>query len=413
MDKLNILVVEDTEEHAEFIIQALKQGLDCAVETVKTGEEALLLMEHTPFDCAIIDYYLPGMGGLEILHLAKRLDHKPPIVMLTNHGNEQVASIAISKGAVGYHQKKELLESGDVCHIVLRAIRQKPAECDDLSNEHRFLSVIRLSSDLICHIHATGAIFLFGEQVYRLLGYTALELDGSKYLDLVHPDDRDRTRLMFQHAIESQQSISGFENRLLAKTGRSVPLIWNCEQEGNSAALMCVARIKPAEEVLQHELALANDLMIMINALVASVVNGTFDWMSVGNLLVLFNRAAGTDSAMVHLREDDRYVLKMFRGRRKRLPDTQVIVPGVGLLGQLSCEPRPKALILNQEEIPDPATSQDGLYVLYAPIGTSAPLAGIVTFAGPASAAGLFRLGLPLAEQLARIINLTLTRPPQ
>jgi len=25
----------------------------------------------------------------------------------------------------------------------------------------------------------------------------------------------------------------------------------------------------------------------------------------------------------------------------------------------------------------------------------------------------LFRLGLPLAEQLARIINLTLTRPPQ
>ncbi len=118
-----VLIVEDERAHGEAIAEGLKRaGHACLL--VESGSEAVTSMRRRPPDVVVTDYKLGGnMDGLEVLQRAKELVPDAEVVMITAHGDEQLARRALrEEGAYDYLTKP--LELDDVRDTVNRAARQ-------------------------------------------------------------------------------------------------------------------------------------------------------------------------------------------------------------------------------------------------------------------------------------------------
>ncbi|HEY0746943.1 MAG TPA: response regulator [Steroidobacteraceae bacterium] len=62
---MNILLVEDSEAVACITTEYLRE-LGHAVLVTDSAENALILLEDTPFDAVITDISLPGMSGIQL-----------------------------------------------------------------------------------------------------------------------------------------------------------------------------------------------------------------------------------------------------------------------------------------------------------------------------------------------------------
>src|SRR5258708_8603815 len=109
--KLNIVIVDDDEGDRTLIKRALKQsGLLCECIETASIEEALEACDKCTFDCAIVDYRMPGHDGL---HGVAALHEQHPftsIIMATGEGDEMVATEAMKRGASDYIPKARLHE---------------------------------------------------------------------------------------------------------------------------------------------------------------------------------------------------------------------------------------------------------------------------------------------------------------
>jgi signal transduction histidine kinase len=103
---LNLLIADDDAGDRKQIRRVLKQtGMTCFCSDASSIDEALKLSEKCAFDCAIIDYLLPGQDGLSgITALRERLPYMA-IIMVTGQGDEMVAADAIKRGASDYIPK--------------------------------------------------------------------------------------------------------------------------------------------------------------------------------------------------------------------------------------------------------------------------------------------------------------------
>lgn len=69
--KLRILVVDDMAVSRGLLIQALEHLRIENYKHVGNGEEAVQLLQHTPFHLVISDYNMPVMDGLELLRVIR------------------------------------------------------------------------------------------------------------------------------------------------------------------------------------------------------------------------------------------------------------------------------------------------------------------------------------------------------
>jgi len=98
-DPIRILLVEDSPDDADLMIEALKEGrLDVRIDLVEDGESALAyLHREEPFkevlrpDLVLLDLHLPRKNGFEVLADLKQTPElrRIPVVILTSSDSEQ------------------------------------------------------------------------------------------------------------------------------------------------------------------------------------------------------------------------------------------------------------------------------------------------------------------------------------
>lgn len=98
-----LLVVDDDQDIRLTLADILSH--EYVIETAADGNEAQRILTETDFDLVLCDVRMPGKDGLELLRWAKQTKPETEFVMLSGHGNLQMAVQAVRMGAFDFLEK--------------------------------------------------------------------------------------------------------------------------------------------------------------------------------------------------------------------------------------------------------------------------------------------------------------------
>lgn len=101
---MRILVVEDDEKIASFIVNGLKQS-GFAVDTAGDGEVALSLCAVVSYDAIVLDIMLPKLDGLSVIRRLRHDRSMVPILLLSARASVENRVVGLQAGADDYLTK--------------------------------------------------------------------------------------------------------------------------------------------------------------------------------------------------------------------------------------------------------------------------------------------------------------------
>lgn len=96
-----VLIVEDDDAVASLYRRVLARP-DYQLYRACDGDEAVSLVESTPFDAIVSDLAMPGMNGIALLRSVRNHDRDVPIVIVTGKPDVDSAITAVECGALRY-----------------------------------------------------------------------------------------------------------------------------------------------------------------------------------------------------------------------------------------------------------------------------------------------------------------------
>lgn len=141
-------------------------------------------------------------------------------------------------------------------------------------------SLIDLLIDMVCVVDEAGKFVFVSAACERLLGYTPDELIGTSMIELVHPDDRERTLRAAAGIMQGQWRMN-LENRYVRKDGKVVDIMWSARWSPEERVRVAVARDvterKRAERIrdtlyLISEAAHATDTLLLLYERLHSII---------------------------------------------------------------------------------------------------------------------------------------------
>ncbi len=176
---LNVLLVEDNDEDAEFleIILSRVQDPPYHMERTQTLAETLKRLEQDPIDLVILDLSLPDSRGFNTFLSVLETVPRASIVVLTGFNDERLALRALHMGAQDYIVKGNL-DTGQLSRSMRFAIERKRAAVALQESEERLRSVIENALDTIITLDQSGLILSFNPAGEKTFGYQAEEVVG-------------------------------------------------------------------------------------------------------------------------------------------------------------------------------------------------------------------------------------------
>jgi FixJ family two-component response regulator len=103
-EQITVFIVDDDEEVRDSL-KLLIESVGLETETFDSAETYLANFDESRAGCLILDVRMKGMSGLS---LQEQLSHKimhPPIIIITGHGDVQMAVKAVKAGASEFLEK--------------------------------------------------------------------------------------------------------------------------------------------------------------------------------------------------------------------------------------------------------------------------------------------------------------------
>lgn len=96
-----ILIIDD-EKAIRNTLREILEYESYIVDEASNGEEGLQKIENEEYDAVLCDVKMPKMDGMTVLSKAKEIDEDLPFVMISGHGNVEMAVEATKKGAFDF-----------------------------------------------------------------------------------------------------------------------------------------------------------------------------------------------------------------------------------------------------------------------------------------------------------------------
>jgi DNA-binding response OmpR family regulator len=168
---MHVLLIEDNEDDAELIQQALCERSTEAVtlnwaDRLQTGIQKLT---ECPVDAVLVDLSLPDSQGLETLDRVRAQAHDAPVIVLTGLDNDVVAEKSLLHGAQDYLVKGRL--TGDALRRAIRyAMGRHRVEQALRKSEERFHLTCLATRDGIWDWEITSGVTWFNEAHQSVYG---------------------------------------------------------------------------------------------------------------------------------------------------------------------------------------------------------------------------------------------------
>src|SRR6202163_2055014 len=166
----HILIVDDESGIRESLSGILEdEGYKTSVSP--SGEDCLELLRKSSFDVILLDVWLTGIDGLEVLERIRAMDNPPEVIMIPGHGTIETAVRATKLGAYDFAEKPLSLEK--MLILVKNAIeaRRLRHENLDLRKQLQAKSVIvgdsvpmkALRQQIALMAPTNGRVLIYGE----------------------------------------------------------------------------------------------------------------------------------------------------------------------------------------------------------------------------------------------------------
>jgi PAS domain S-box-containing protein len=174
-DALRLFLIEDDDDIALLIRKSLER-VGHHVTRCRSAADALIVLGHTSFDLILLDQKLDNsMSGLELLTTLAREGIAAPVLMVTAHGDERLATRVLRAGAQDYIVKDP----------ALTFLPELPKRVSESVTRHRLEHMNRLliqalesAHDGIMITDLQGTILKVNQALEHLTGYSRQELLG-------------------------------------------------------------------------------------------------------------------------------------------------------------------------------------------------------------------------------------------
>jgi two-component system nitrogen regulation response regulator NtrX len=144
MKPRRILVVDD-EPGIRQSLSGVLEDEGYAAETAESGEAALAALPGAGFELVLLDIWLPGIDGMEVLARIQEIPfgERPQVVVISGHGSIEAAVKATKLGAFDFLEKP--LSIGKVLVVVKNALAHRGLELEnsrlkaDTSSRYRII----------------------------------------------------------------------------------------------------------------------------------------------------------------------------------------------------------------------------------------------------------------------------------
>jgi FixJ family two-component response regulator len=143
-DRLHVALIDDD----AAVLDALRYYLarqSIRTSTFQAARDFLEALDrHEQFDCVVSDVRMPGMSGLDLMKYLNERGYAGPVILITGHGDVDMAVGAIKNGAFDFIEKPfdeaRLLTSIGQGAERMRQNKSEAAEIDELQSRFDSLS---------------------------------------------------------------------------------------------------------------------------------------------------------------------------------------------------------------------------------------------------------------------------------
>ncbi len=274
---LRVLVVDD-DAVARKVIAVTCRRLGFEVVEADDGPPAVAMAERGEFDLALVDYELPTVSGLEVLHGIHRHLPDAPVVMVTASTQTDRIVSTMREGALDFVVKPPataaLQDSLDRAvrqvererRVVDSERRRVAAEEALRDSEQRLRALIWSSQDAMIALGPEGGIALFNPAAARMFGRPEADTLGRGLAQLLPPDQADAYRERIAGFLTAEGTAAGegqtFELTALRADGRKfqAELSVSAAGEADSRLVLITARDLTERQALERSLAQSEKL---------------------------------------------------------------------------------------------------------------------------------------------------------
>lgn len=226
-----ILLVDDEPRLLSSLYELLR-GRDYNLVTATCGSEALAHLSKMRFDLVLLDLRLPDVSGHQIMDFINEKGIDADVIVMSGEVGIDAAIGALKRGAYDYlrkpYSREELLKT--VANALQRrrlemANRRIASQLETSEKLYRYL--VDSSPDIIYTLNHEGKFTFINDRAYQLLGFSRDELIGKHYSILVHDEDLERARYVFNERRVDERASRNVELRLKCHSGGSQDRTFN------------------------------------------------------------------------------------------------------------------------------------------------------------------------------------------
>jgi PAS domain S-box-containing protein len=389
--RLHILHLEDDPDYSGLVRDLLtKEGVAADILLVTERAEFDAALAEEKFDLILADYSLPTWTGVQALAVARVKAPRTPFLLVSGTIGEQAAIESLRGGATDYVLKQW---PDRLVPAVRRAVgeaeeraRRRLAEMELERREKYFRALTENSLDILAVVNRAGVFQYNSPSLQRVLGHDPQAVVGTKFFEIIHPEDLPAVMRSFEYALEHPQITVTVECRARHRDGSWVYLEavgQNRLSDPDIAAVVINSRDITERKRVEHQ----NEALSNLGRSLSSV---TSQEEAARIIQAVAEELFGLDVFTLDLYDGEadqmRPVLNVdtLAGRRTEIPIPQSINEPSGLARRIIAQGR--ELILREDlttmlpgAVPFGDTARPSASLMFAPIRNRTKVIGILS----------------------------------
>ena len=288
-----LLVIEDEASTRDLLKMSLESD-GYTVFVAEDGPKGLEIFARENPPVVLTDIKMPGMDGIEVLRRVKEKSPDTEVIVITGHGEMNLAvqalhleasdfinkpisdeglSVALRRAEEKIWLREKLKEYTEDLEKIIQETNKELAKRHEL--EH---NIIQTSMDGIIANDRQGKIIIFNEGAERIYGYTREEALSKIHVTQLYPEGQAKQikKMIYGDEYGGPGRLINYSVEVLTQTGELVPILLSAtiiDEKGEEVAT--VGHFKDMREIkrLEDEL-LTSERMATVGQTTAGIAHG-------------------------------------------------------------------------------------------------------------------------------------------